>query len=678
MRIFFVAIFIAASARAFPAPEVNSRKIRSADTDLGNLDKYNVATAARSKRSSLLGSFQFGGATRNWTDVGDAISDVADRLVDAMLDSLRGPSESQLSAMLRSESEDVFDLMQDLPAKMTKQTSKVVRRFVILSEEYLGRYGYMSKSRAKSAELDGLIDKSSLSNSIKEFQRMAGIKATGKLNRKTVSMMSMPRCGVEDTMGSFMMGSNGNHANSKFVAKDRRRKRRNRKNKKGKSRSKRYALEGGKWGKTHLKYHIENYTPDLTRAQVRNSIRRALNVWANYTTLRFTYTDNISEADLKISFGTQSHGDPYPFDGKGGTLAHAFFPSDGRAHFDDDEKFDFKDGTGVNLFIVAAHEFGHSLGLSHSSVPNSLMAPFYQGYVPNFTLHPDDIAGIQQLYGKKMKKESEKEKYVPNKPSKPPMSKPTSAPKPGAMKICGPNISFDSMFFNHDSNAMYALKGRYYWKIKDTGVADGYPRKIGKFWEKLPGNIQAAVYSKTTKRTYFFKGSRVWRYDNNRRLERGFPRKVSDLGIPKNLDAAMQWGSDGMMYVFKGDRFYQFSEYSSYDGSVKSPAKKISKFWEGIPLAPDGAIQWKNGKTYFFKGNSYWRYSGMNKETDPNYPRGVKKYWIGCNSQPDPNGRLNTSSTKKPSKSKSPKRSRNRSRRPPVLARLQARPPTNH
>lgn len=50
--------------------------------------------------------------------------------------------------------------------------------------------------------------------------------------------------------------------------------------------------------------------------------------------------------------------------------------------------------------MVAAHEFGHSLGLSHSDDPGALMCSVYSySNLHTFVLPWDDVKGIQSLYG---------------------------------------------------------------------------------------------------------------------------------------------------------------------------------------------------------------------------------------------------------------------------------------
>uniref|UniRef100_A0A8C5WFC9 Peptidase metallopeptidase domain-containing protein n=1 Tax=Leptobrachium leishanense TaxID=445787 RepID=A0A8C5WFC9_9ANUR len=199
---------------------------------------------------------------------------------------------------------------------------------------------------------------------ITEMQKFFGLNVTGILNTETMNVMKSPRCGIPD-VAEFSL----------FPGRP-------------------------KWNKRHLTYRILNGTPRLKFAVVVDIIKKAFKVWSDVTPLTFTRIHCLNAVvDIIIKFASRAHGDGSPFDGPNGTLAHAYAPGKGiggDAHFDNDEQWSIAQ-PGIDLFLVAVHEFGHSLGLGHSADPKAIMFPIYN-FVEPFKLSRDDIKGIRILY----------------------------------------------------------------------------------------------------------------------------------------------------------------------------------------------------------------------------------------------------------------------------------------
>jgi predicted Zn-dependent protease len=248
-------------------------------------------------------------------------------------------------------------------------------------QNYLKRFGYIipdqveqfgaviDRRKAIAAPEKDVFDQNT-EEALKRFQAFNKLPVTGVLDKQTLNLMSRPRCGVPDFIISRKRSSVGEV--EEFVA------------------------SGSKWDTINLTYRMENFTPDLTQDIVRRAIQEGLNQWASVTPLRFS--EVTSGGEIKISFASGDHGDGWPFDGPSGTLAHAFYPTDGRLHFDEVETWTDNDPpSGIDLATVAVHELGHILGLDHSSETQAVMYAYYGGR--RRALHSDDISGIQSIYG---------------------------------------------------------------------------------------------------------------------------------------------------------------------------------------------------------------------------------------------------------------------------------------
>ncbi|GEM_PF-955508 len=148
------------------------------------------------------------------------------------------------------------------------------------------------------------------------------------------------------------------------------------------------------WDHKNVTYRIENSLPQFNAQDVNNVLAQAFQSWANVTLLTFQQVSS-GKTDLDIKFA--------PIDGPLNILGETCPPSSpcsGQIQFDSEEPWTLGQPNGyrdISLLGVASHEFGHAIGLLHSSDGNALMYPSYN---PN-NLQPgaDDIRGAQALYG---------------------------------------------------------------------------------------------------------------------------------------------------------------------------------------------------------------------------------------------------------------------------------------
>ncbi|KAJ7995443.1 hypothetical protein DPEC_G00244620 [Dallia pectoralis] len=416
----------------------------------------------------------------------------------------------------------------------------------LLAEKYLRRFYHLDAGLHGNQNQE-----SSMRTKIREMQSFFRLQVTGRLDDDTMELMSMARCGVPD-VGEYNLFP-----------------------------------RNLKWSKNNLTFRIVNYTPDLKKSDVDQAIRRALNIWAGVTPLTFKKLHE-GIADIMVAFGRKEHGDFNPFDGPDGLLAHAYPPGKdigGDTHFDEDEHWS-KDSNAYNLFVVATHEFGHALGLAHSTDPGALMYPVYT-YSEGYPLSEDDIAGIQALYGENTDRKKVK-------------------PKPDAPDKCDPLLSFDAVTELRGETIIF--KDRFYWRLHPQFV-EPEQHLIKSTWPSLPNKVDAAYENPEKDLVFVFSGIRMWAL-NSYDLVQGYPKYIHKLGLPKtvrSVDAAVYIPETGKTLLFTEENYWSYDEKTSTMDS--GFPRSIESDFPGMAEEEVDAVVYQYGNLHFFHEHTKFEYS---------------------------------------------------------------------
>ncbi|CAL9685956.1 unnamed protein product [Knipowitschia caucasica] len=410
----------------------------------------------------------------------------------------------------------------------TSSTESLPEEDIAKAQDYLSRFfsdvGVSAPGSVSRSSLDSFED------GLRKMQEFFGIGVTGQLDSQTLDVMSRRRCGVSDV--------------ARYG----------------------YFDNQPKWDKKEITYRVTDYTAAMSQNEVDGALAKALRLYSDVTPLQFRQI-HTGPADLMVMFKAKSHGDFFPFDGPNGTLAHAFSPGEGHGgdtHFDEDEIWTLT-SSGTNLFLVAAHEFGHALGLAHSQVQSALMFPTYQYVVTDgYHLPEDDRLGIQALYGIRG---TAPEPTVNPGPMPQPVPDPIPEPVPDR---CSSDLVLDAASSIH--NTLYFFKDNYYWRRRSFW--DGIRiRKIQILWPGI--NKVDAVYEISGRHSTVIaiEGKVYWKIRRHT-IQPGYPKPLRNLGFPsyvRRVDAAVH-----LIY---------------------------------------------SSKTLYFVNNMYWSYNERRNRMDPGYPK---------------------------------------------------------
>ncbi|PIA40348.1 hypothetical protein AQUCO_02500204v1 [Aquilegia coerulea] len=273
---------------------------------------------------------------------------------------------------LHNKKPNAFDFLKNLQGCHKGENVTGVHEL----KHYLEKFGYLS-DHVDDDDFDEFLE-----SALKKYQTNYHLNTTGTLDAETVEKMKKPRCGIPDVVNgtsTMQPGKKKRHDSTKLHTVGH------------------YSFFPGnpKW--THLTYAFDTSANRDILAPIFVTV---FSKWSAVSLFTFEEIADYTVSDIVIGVHSGSHGDGNPFDGPGGTLAHAFAPSDGRLHFDADESWSTSTvpvAGSIDLQTVALHEVGHILGLEHSEFEGALMYPSVEPGVRK-DIAQDDINGIQALY----------------------------------------------------------------------------------------------------------------------------------------------------------------------------------------------------------------------------------------------------------------------------------------